>query len=206
MILTQKNKSFNINATGGSKTVTLREDNMPSHSHSFTPSGSISGGEYSMAGGLGSTDYAGGHYHSTNSQSTKETGKESAHETFSASWHNSVTYPRPCAIPVSNITISNSSNSFSGRYATQDNEYSGNSVLYEISGTCSGDHTHNFSHTHSTDYAGEHYHTFTLSGAVSVEKNPTFSGSSGTTENAGSSAAFNVMNPYVVKYCWERTS
>ena len=84
---------------------------MPSHSHSFTPSGSISGGEYSMAGGSGTTDYAGGHYH-----------------------------------------------------------------------------------------------TFTLSGAVSVEKNPTFSGSSGTTENAGSSAAFNVMNPYVVKYCWERTS
>ena len=179
---------------------------MPSHSHSFTPSGSISGGEYSMAGGSGITDYAGGHYHSTNSQSTKETGKESAHETFSASWHNSVTYPRPCAIPVSNITISNSSNSFSGRYSTQDNKYSGNSVLYEISGTCSGDHTHNFSHTHSTDYAGGHYHTFTLSGAVSVEKNPTFSGSSGTTENAGSSAAFNVMNPYVVKYCWERTS
>ena len=201
-----KGDSDTINSTGGSKTVTLGEANMPSHSHSFTPTGSISGGEYSIAGDSVTTDYAGGHSHSTDSQSTKKTGIESANESFYASWHNGVSYARPNAIGISNVSISNSSGSFNGRYSTQDNTYSGNSTLYTISGTCSGDHTHDFSHTHSTDYAGRHYHTFTLSGAMSVEKNPTFSGSSGTTENAGSSAAFNVMNPYVVKYCWERTS
>lgn len=33
-----------------------------------------------------------------------------------------------------------------------------------------------------------------------------FSGSSGTTGSAGSGAAFSIMPPYVVKYCWERTA
>lgn len=201
-----KGDSDTINATGGSKTVTLREANMPSHSHSFNPSGSISGGEYSIAGNQVTTDYAGSHYHWTDSQSNRTTGIESANESFSASWHNSVAYPRPNAIGISNVSISNSSGSFSGRYATQDNNYSGNSTLYTISGSCSGDHTHDFSHTHSTDYSGSHCHSFTLSGSISVTKNPTFSGSVGTTGNTGSSASFNVINPYIVKYCWERTA
>lgn len=33
-----------------------------------------------------------------------------------------------------------------------------------------------------------------------------FTGSSGTTETKGSGNSFNVMPPYVVKYCWERTA
>ena len=35
---------------GGAKTVTLIEANLPSHSHSFTPAGSISGGAYKFTG------------------------------------------------------------------------------------------------------------------------------------------------------------
>ena len=160
-----------------------------------------------MSSGSATTDYAGSHYHTTDTQSVKTTGTESAHESFSASWYNGVSYPRPNSNAGENITISNSSGNFSGRYSTQDNNYSNtNAVCYSISGTCSGDHTHDYSHTHTTDYAGSHYHSFNLSGSLSVTENPTFTGTSGTTETTGGSSAFNVMNPYVVKYCWERTA
>ena len=45
-----KGDSDTVNATGGAKTVTLIEANLPSHRHSFTPSGSISGGAYKFTG------------------------------------------------------------------------------------------------------------------------------------------------------------
>lgn len=35
---------------------------------------------------------------------------------------------------------------------------------------------------------------------------PTFTGSGGTTSSVGSGAAFSILPPYVVKYCWERTA
>lgn len=48
--------------------------------------------------------------------------------------------------------------------------------------------------------------SFTPKGSVSVSSNPTFSGTRSTTENSGSGQSFSVMNPYIVKYCWERTA
>lgn len=50
-----KGDSDTVNTTGGAKTVTLTESNLPSHRHSFTPSGSISGGSYRFDGSSVST-------------------------------------------------------------------------------------------------------------------------------------------------------
>lgn len=207
-----KGDSDAINATGGSKTVTLTEANMPSHSHDFIPSGSISGGKYSLSGGSGTTDYAGSHWHYTNvvdentgGPSPNSTGTMSSHSSgyvlFQDSEYNNL-------IPnVDGDTFVYKLNDNDGRYIAN----SGNKnnprckLTLDIQHTHSlGSHTHNFKHRHSTDTDGSHCHSFNLSGSVSVTENPTFSGSVGTTRNTGSSAAFNVMNPYVVKYCWER--
>ena len=50
MFVFAKGDSDVLNATGGAKTVTLSESNLPSHRHSFTPSGTISGGSYRFDG------------------------------------------------------------------------------------------------------------------------------------------------------------
>lgn len=54
-----KGDSDTVNATGGAKTVILDVANLPSHDHTFTPSGSISGGSYTFTGTQKSTDNGG---------------------------------------------------------------------------------------------------------------------------------------------------
>lgn len=47
-----------------------------------------------------------------------------------------------------------------------------------------------------------HTHSVTAKGTVSSS----FTGYGGTTSPEGSGSAFNILPPYVVKYCWERTA
>ena len=59
-----------------------------------------------------------------------------------------------------------------------------------------------------------HQHRFTVSGptdgnsgnTTSTTSTGSFSGTQGTTSSNGSGTAFNILPPYVVKYCWERTA
>ena len=55
-----KENTNKVNDTGGSKTVTLTTDNLPSHSHSFTPSGNVSS---TFTGSSVSTSPDGSHDH-----------------------------------------------------------------------------------------------------------------------------------------------
>ena len=157
-----KGDSDTANATGGSKTVTLSVNNLPSHSHYFTSNGTISGGSYSFSGTTGTVNVSGGNHRHNLSHNV-------------SSWEHSWDAPSP----KSPRTLG------SGDYAkiifidTYHTEYSGN---LSMSGS------------------------FTPQGSVSVSSNPTFSGTRSTTENSGSGQSFRVMNPHVVKYCWERTA
>lgn len=126
----------------------------------------------------------------------------------------------------SNGTISGGSYSFSGTAGTVN--VSGGSHRHNLSHNVSsweyswdaptprsirelsfGDYTNIiFIDTYHTEYSGNlsMSGSFTPQGSVSVSSNPTFSGTRSTTENSGSGQSFSIMNPYVVKYCWERTA
>ena len=130
-----------VGATGGASSVTLSVSNMPSHSHSFTPSGSVS------------------------------SSFKGVNQTGTVRMDNSINSGSPLGTA-------------SGVFST-----SGESPINLDSGSWNKRaSTLNFS--------------MTPSGTVSSS----FTGYRGTTSPEGSGSAFNILPPYVVKYCWERTA
>lgn len=174
-------------ATGGNASIKLTVANLPSHNHTFTPSGTVkstfTGTSHSHTF-TPSGSISGGAY--------KFTGTK---ETTSLDGQHSHTYTAP-------NTPENKLNPDRGSYAVR-----GTSNL-------------------STSYEGKHAHSFIPSGSISVTTNPSFSGTAGTTgsttqggtvassftgtssstSSVGSATAINILPPYIVKYCWERTA
>ena len=198
-----KGDSDTINATGGSKTVTLSEANMPNHTHSFTPSGTITMNAHTH--GLNGHS----HYFSWSGR----TDNESAHEDFSWSGihtHSIATNTRNThwgtAVGsqdsnASGIIFSGSDNAFDySSYQTKNTKFDPiiNFTKIDVSGTCTGDHTHEFKVSGTTDGDSSKTTSDTASG--------TFTGAAGTTGSNGSGTSFSILPPYVVKYCFERTA
>ncbi len=174
---------------------------MPSHSHSFTPSGTITMNAH--AHGLGE------HRHSF-SWSGK-TDNESAHEKFSWSGihtHSIATNTRNTHWGTvvgsydnnaSGIVFSGSDNAYDySSYQTKNTKFDPiiNFTKIDISGTCTGDHTHELKVQGPTDGTSGNTTSETATGS--------FKGSAGITESNGSGTDFSIMPPYVVKYCFER--
>ena len=193
-----KGDNDTVNATGGSKTVTLTEQQIPSHTHKVTASGTI--GNTTASGTI-----SGGSYTFSGTQVT--TGNESAHEKFSGSAshsHNTIrlsndsptkeiAYATGNTYSESKFATSRTSNQLAGIWGKTDTQ------TVSISGTCTGDHTHKV----------------TASGTISVTTNPTFTGTEHnhtftgtevTSVATGGGEAHDNMPPYIVKYCWERTA
>lgn len=145
-----------VGATGGASSVTLSVSNMPSHNHSFTPSGSVSS---TFSGTAGTTkDISGSNF-----------------ARFPIGWENSKgSLSNNLAGRVSDRGITTQSS------IEQDNEFTYHHLNLNLS----------------------HNHSFTPAGTVSSS----FTGNAGTTGSNGSGSAFNILPPYVVKYCWERTA
>ena len=186
-----------VGATGGASSVTLSVSNMPSHTHSFTPRGTLSSG--------------GSHYHYFwNTDDPNITTSNPSKLTISNVVQD-VNYNTPNAYVPSRFPIK-------FPYTTNANYVK---VWSDGGSNGLGDHRWSNSWGTSTDdgpckvtsWSGYHNHTFTGSDGTTGEAwgntesvSPTFTGNAGTTGPSGSGTAFSIMPPYVVKYCWERTA
>ena len=196
---------------------------MPSHSHSFTPSGNVSSHSHSFtpSGNVSSHSHSftpSGTVSSSFSGTAGTTGNQSANPTFSGSH----THSHTCISGSSYLTyyqdqqngvVGNNNNQTNGQ--TNDTGYvTTDEKTVTISGTTSGNHTHSFtpsgtvssSFSGTAGYTGETAPSFSGTAGYTGETAPSFSGTAGYTGANGSGTAFSILPPYVVKYCWERTA
>ena len=182
-------------ATGGASSVTLSVSNMPSHNHSFTPSGTVS----SHTHGLNN------HTHSFSVSGT--TGGMSANATGNfQSIIRGVNITATAASSESPSLVDNNKTWTTGFFSKGSSYSSYASKFY------TPDHVNANSDPASIHIDVSHTHSFSYSGTTggnsknTASATPTFSGSAGTTSSNGSGTSFSILPPYVVKYCWERTA
>lgn len=171
-----------VGATGGASSVTLSVSNMPNHTHSFTPSGTVSS-----------------HSHPINSGNTSSAGTKTTAGIRHSGSTGGMSKNSTGSI---NFSLSNSTSASQGISVQGNMSSSGdlNSGMFEY-----------YSHTHSISKITldvSHTHTLPSSYIYGSTDNatPTFSGIAGTTGSNGSGTAFSILPPYVVKYCFERTA
>ncbi|WP_307771120.1 hypothetical protein [uncultured Treponema sp.] len=208
--------TYKAESTGGASTVILTVANLPSHNHSYTPSGTIKStftgsshshtftpsGSISDTTAGGRISYNGGHTHIV-----KDPGH--THKYLSGS-KNETDENGPGIDPNRfNTTIRSTGivNSVTG-------------ISIDIGGTHTHDyygtaHTHTFTgkkQTVSATQGGTVASSFTGTAGTTGSTTQagtvasTFTGTSSSTGSVGSATAVNVLPPYIVKYCWERTA
>ena len=190
--------------------MTLTEANMPSHSHSFTPSGTITMNAH--------THGLNGHRHtftpegemSSHYHSFLPTGE--IESSFSGTTHSFYSPRADETIDIGILGGENVKRSFYSsnpkilEYAGRDNDPS---ILLQWTdaGTVSSSFVGSRNDTEYTkpSFTGSHGTTEGASGNTTSETaTGSFKGSAGTTESNGSGTDFSIMPPYVVKYCFER--
>ena len=190
--------------------MTLTEANMPSHRHSFTPSGTITMNAHSH--GLN------GHRHTFTPEGTVSRhchpfqSRGTVTSSFSGTTHS---FYSPRADETTDTGILEGENvkrSFDSsnprilEYAGRDNDPS---ILLQWTdaGTVSSSFVGSRNDTEYTkpSFTGSQGTTDGASGnTTSVTSSGTFTGAAGTTGSNGSGTSFSILPPYVVKYCWER--
>ena len=191
--------TYKAESAGGSANITLTVANLPSHSHTFTPSGTIKMSAHSH--GLN------GHTHSFTPQgSVSSTFTGSAVTTGKMSANSVGTFGgTDGGLGNNNVNFRNGN-----AYSEYKRTFDGNGsypFLYKV--TINVDHVHSVTAkgTVSSSFTGITNTTDGNSGnTTSTTSSGTFKGSSSSTNSTGSGSAFNIMPPYIVKYCWERTA
>ena len=224
--------TYKAESTGGAPTVILTVANLPSHNHSYTPSGTVK-----------STFTGSSHSHTfTPSGTVKSTFTGASHShTFTPSGSISNTkaggvistngiHSHGISDPGHKHNIPGYWSSFAG--GDYDVLHRGgigslttNEVETGISILNSGSHQHSFNgiaHNHSFSGSAGTTATATQGGTVASSFTgqadttgsttqagavaSTFTGTSSSTGSVGSATAVNILPPYTVKYCWERTA
>lgn len=195
------------NTSGGRYTYSLSIANMPAHTHSVTPAGTVSSTFY---GNTGTTSTAGNHYHfatATGSVSSSFSGNTIGTSNSGSHTHD---YTSNGSFTVANGQGTGTSGIPAGNSGWGDWSPA---HWYYISIDNGGAHNHSFTpsgsvsstfygSTTTSNYTGDHSHNITPAGTVTS----TFTGTLTTTSSAGSGTAFNIQNSYVVVYMWIRTA
>ena len=188
--------------TGGANTVTLTTDNLPSHTHSFTPAGSVASTFKGTA--VTSGTQSANHTH-TFSGTSSTTGNHS--HTFSGTTSTNGAHTH-------GTNGEKSGGSGSSMYLLHNYSYGG----YDFGGSMmasAGNHSHTYSGTtsttgnHSHTYSGttsansaNHTHSVTAAGTVTS----TFTGTASNTGATGGGKSFSVQDAYITVYMYKRTA
>ena len=216
--------SYSNGATGGAATVTLTVSNMPSHSHSFTPSGNVSSHRHSFtpSGTVGSHTHSftpsgtvGSHTHTGPSHThsfSGGTGYMSEHASGTVTLGGTEILD---SVGTGNINVTEwSGGGHGGGHTTERNITKieiNVSHTHRFSGTTDAAGTGNTgsttpSFTGTAGNTGSTTPSFTGTSGNTGSTAPSFTGTAGYTGSNGSGTSFSTLPPYVVKYCWERTA
>ena len=189
---------YNSNgATGGAATVTLTVSNMPSHSHSFTPSGTVSS----------HTHTGPSHSHSFTPSGTVGSHKHSftPSGTVGSHTHTGPSHSHGLKNGTANVATSTSTsiNHYIRQYGDNGNANQGYHLDSVVGDTSREKVSITASSTSTSTISGN---TEAAGTGNTGSTAPSFTGTAGYTGANGSGTSFSILPPYIVKYCWERTA
>lgn len=228
-------RTYKAESTGGASTVTLTVANLPSHNHSYTPRGTVKStftgsshshtftpsgtvkstftgtshshtftpaGSVSNTTATGNIDIAGlhthlvndpGHTHSYLSGQKNETDERGPG--IDPNRYTNVVRDTAIVSSVTGITIDKGGGHAHNFYGIP-HKHIFTGTQQTVSATQGGTVASSFTGTAGTT------NSTTQAGTVAS----TFTGTSSSTGSVGSATAVNILPPYTVKYCWERTA
>ena len=224
--------TYKAEATGGASTVILTVANLPSHNHSYTPSGTIKSTftgtshshTFTPSGTIKSTFTGTNHSHTfTPSGSISDTNAGGHINSGGAHTHTINDPGHKHNIP--GYWSSFAGGDYNVLHQGGIGSLTTNEVKTGITMDSAGMHTHPFiglPHSHiftgtagttgSTTQGGTVSSSFTgntsnTGSTIALgDVKSTFTGGKSSTSSVGTGASINTMPPYVVKYCWERTA
>ena len=220
---------YSNGATGGAATVTLTISNMPNHSHSFTPSGTVSSHTHtgpSHTHSFTPSGTVGSHTHSFTPSGTVDSHTHSFTPSGTVSSHSHTIGSSDSYIGVSDV--SSGDNVFedvgdcgaynaTGHWRFRKYVFKSGAIgstAPSFSGTegTTGPTAPSFSGTEGTtgptapSFSGTEGTTSAAGTGNTGATTPSFTGTAGYTGSNGSGSSFSILPPYIVKYCWERTA
>ena len=214
--------SYTNGATGGATSVTLTVSNMPSHSHSFTPSGTVGSHthtgpshshSFTPSGTVSSHHHTGpSHSHSFTPSGTVESHSHSFTPSGTVASHSHTISSSSSYIGVSDVSSAGDIFRDAGDAGAYNATGHWRFRKYVFKGASTGSKAPSFTGTAGTtgdtapSFTGTAGNTSAAGTGNTGATTPSFTGTAGTTGANGSGSSFSILPPYVVKYCWERTA